>query len=106
MRSPLIGLAAVLVGAVSCSEVEQPGTTFATGSLLDSADQVAFGSRTLVTDGGLLRAEIFADTTLFLDQNTRIAMRVVHGDFFNGWSVARLQFLVNTCLNALVRCPA
>lgn len=52
-------------------------------SILDSADQVAFGSRTLVTDGGLLRAEIFADTTMFLDQSTRIAMRVVHGDFFN-----------------------
>ena len=83
MRVPLIVLAAALLGAVSCSEVEQPGTTFATGSLLDSADQVAFGSRTLVTDGGLLRAEIFADTTLFLEQNARIAMRVVHGDFFN-----------------------
>jgi LPS export ABC transporter protein LptC len=55
----------------------------AAGTLLDSADQVAFGSRTLVTDAGLLRAEIFADTTMFLDQNTRIVMRVVHGDFFN-----------------------
>lgn len=53
------------------------------GSLLDSADQVAFGSRTLITDAGLLRAEIFADTTLFLDQNARISMRVVNGDFFN-----------------------
>lgn len=83
MRAPLIVVAAALVGAAACSKVEEPGTTFVTGSLLDSADQVAFGSRTLVTDGGLLRAEIFADTTLFLEQNARIAMRVVHGDFFN-----------------------
>jgi LPS export ABC transporter protein LptC len=37
----------------------------------------------VLTDAGLLRAEIFADTTLFLDGNTRIAMRVVHGVFFN-----------------------
>jgi LPS export ABC transporter protein LptC len=76
--------AAALLAAAACSNVEdEPGATFATGSLLDSADQVAFGSRTLVTDAGLLRAEIFADTTLFLEQNARIAMRVVQGVFFN-----------------------
>lgn len=74
-------LAAAVAGA--CSDAEQEGATYATGSLLDSADQVAFGSRTLVTDGGLLRAEIFADTTLFLEQNARMSMRVVKGDFFN-----------------------
>lgn len=68
----------------ACSDLDQtPGATMAGASILDSADQVAFGSRTLVTDGGLLRAEIFADTTMFLDQSTRISMRVVHGDFFN-----------------------
>jgi LPS export ABC transporter protein LptC len=72
-----------LVGA-ACTDVNKD-RTFAGGAatLLDSADQVAFGSRTLVTDAGLLRAEIFADTTFFLEQNTRISMRVVNGDFFN-----------------------
>lgn len=69
--------------AAACGDANKTtiGTTAA--SILDSADQVAFNSRTLVTDAGLLRAEIFADTTLFLEQNTRIAMRVVQGDFFN-----------------------
>ncbi len=79
----LLGLAlAALVGA-ACGDADKStiGTTAA--SILDSADQVAFHSRTLVTDAGLLRAEIFADTTLFLEQNTRISMRVVQGDFFN-----------------------
>jgi LPS export ABC transporter protein LptC len=76
-----LGLAVAV--AAACSKPEQPGMIIAAGTLLDSADQVAFGSRTLVTDAGLLRAEIFADTTMFLDQNTRIVMRVVHGDFFN-----------------------
>lgn len=82
MRAILL-LVAALLGA-ACSDVKRD-QNFAGGAatLLDSADQVAFGSRTLVTDAGLLRAEIFADTTFFLEQNTRISMRVVNGDFFN-----------------------
>lgn len=71
-----------LLGA-ACSKSEQQMDKIAEGSMLDSADQVAFNSRTVLTDAGLLRAEIFADTTLFLNQNTRIAMRVVQGVFFN-----------------------
>lgn len=77
----LLLLAAALAGA--CSDDEDPRNVVAAPSALDSADQVAFNSRTVLTDAGLLRAEIFADTTLFLDQNTRISMRVVHGVFFN-----------------------
>jgi len=75
----------VTVGAAgaACSDVRQGEVAGQAASLLDSADQVAFTSRTLITDAGLLRAEIFADTTFFLDQNTRISMRVVHGEFFN-----------------------
>jgi LPS export ABC transporter protein LptC len=74
-------LVAFLVGA--CAKTEKQMDTIAEGSPLDSADQVAFNSRTVLTDAGLLRAEIFADTTLFLNQNTRISMRVVQGVFFN-----------------------
>lgn len=81
---PLIPVAlAAALGAAACSDVKQEMTTVAGASALDSADQVAFGSRTVLTDAGLLRAEIFADTTLFLNQNTRIAMLVVQGVFFN-----------------------
>jgi LPS export ABC transporter protein LptC len=76
-----VGVAALLGAA--CSDVNEQRTIISESSSLDSADQVAFGSRTVLTDAGLLRAEIFADTTLFLQQNTRIAMRVVHGVFFN-----------------------
>ncbi len=83
MRHSWLALAlAALLGA-ACSKAEQQMDKIAEGSMLDSADQVAFNSRTVLTDAGLLRAEIFADTTLFLNQNTRIAMRVVHGVFFN-----------------------
>lgn len=73
--------AAVLGGA--CGDASTPIQEIEAGSMLDSADQIAFGSRTLVTDAGLLRAEIFADTTFFLDSNTRVEMRVVQGVFFN-----------------------
>ena len=80
----VVGVAlSVIVAAASCSgrgEMQTIGG--AEPSLLDSADQIAFGFRTLVTDGGLLRAEIFADTAIFFDQSTRASLRIVHGDFF------------------------
>lgn len=79
--APALLAAALLAGA--CSDVNRAEYDRTSVSILDSADQVAFGSRTLVTDAGLLRAEVFADTTLFLDQNARLSMRVVKGDFFN-----------------------
>ena len=91
-------VAASLVSA-ACSNARDGSTPGAEGpALLDSADQVAFGFRTLVTDGGLLRAEIFADTAVFLDQNTRASLRNVHGDFFGatGAKEATLTALVGT----------
>ncbi len=51
--------------------------------MADSADQVLWGQRTLITDKGLLRAEIHADTAYFFDENTRSDMRVVDGVFFD-----------------------
>lgn len=87
MRAPvrLLALAAavgaITVGACSKAPDATVGET-TSNSLLDSADQVAFGFRTLVTDAGLLRAEVFADTAFFLDQSTRASLRVVSGDFF------------------------
>ena len=89
-------LAASAVSA-ACSNAGEGMTPGANGpALLDSADQIAFGFRTLVTDGGLLRAEIFADTAIFLDQNTRVSLRTVHGDFFGatGAKEATLTALV------------
>ena len=76
-------VALLLASAAACSEAGEQQVLAASGdSELDSADQVAFGFRTLLTDAGLLRAEVFADTALFLDQSTRASLRQVHGDFF------------------------
>jgi LPS export ABC transporter protein LptC len=76
-------MAATACLAAACDDASKTTIGTSAASILDSADQVAFNSRTLVTDAGLLRAEIFADTTLVLEQSTRIAMRIVQGDFFN-----------------------
>ena len=82
MRAPLAVLLAAVIGG-ACADVERQTLATGAASFLDSADQVAFQSRTFVPHPGLLRAEVFAETTLFLEQNARIAMRVVSGDFFN-----------------------
>jgi LPS export ABC transporter protein LptC len=78
---PALVVAASLAGACG-GGAGQTTAGVNEASILDSADQVAFGFRTLVTDAGLLRAEVFADTALFLDQNTRASLRNVQGDFF------------------------
>lgn len=74
---------AMAAGAAACGgEPPAPPQTGVVDAMLDSADHVAFGFRTSITDGGVLRAEVFADTALFLDQNTRAALRQVNGDFY------------------------
>ena len=90
MRTRAVGVLGAVLGAVlvvglagACSDVRSAaGAPQTTDPILDSADQVAYGFRTLVTDAGLLRAEVFADTALFLEQNTRASLRGVHGEFF------------------------
>ncbi len=75
--------AVVLAMAAACKNAQPPKVT-ASSSVIDPlADQVVFGSRTLVTDGGLRRAEVLSDTALFYEDNTRMDMRVVQAVFFN-----------------------
>ena len=79
--------AALVLGALAvttaCQKPETPKTAAAAKGIDPLADQVVFGSRTLVTDRGLMRAEVLSDTSLFYDDNTRMEMRVVRAIFFN-----------------------
>jgi len=79
--------AAVLLGLVAftaaCKKPDTPKTAAGAKGLDPLADQVVFGSRTLITDRGLMRAEVLSDTSLFYDDNTRMEMRIVHAIFFN-----------------------
>lgn len=72
---------AILAIVAAC---EQPTTTpVAQKSVVpDSADQVMFGVRFFLTDGGLRRAELVSDTAYMYDDNTRTEMRVVNTTFF------------------------
>ncbi len=49
----------------------------------DSADQVIFGMKTIITDRGVQRAELLADTAFVFDDGTRTELRSVTTTFFN-----------------------
>lgn len=79
MRLSVAVLAVVSLAA--CSSKKQPPV--ATHSpLADSADQVMYGARFNLTDKGLERAQLQADTAYFFDDNTRIELDKVHTTFY------------------------
>ena len=70
--------AMVLAG---CTSKKQPPV--ATHSpLADSADQVMYNARFNLTDQGIARAHMIADTAYFFDDNTRIELDKVNTTFF------------------------
>jgi LPS export ABC transporter protein LptC len=79
-RTPLL-IGALILGAVACTSKKQPPV--ATHSpLADSADQVMYNARFKLTDGGVARAWMQADTLYFFDDNTRIESENPHITFF------------------------
>ncbi len=82
-RTASVLLIASAVATAACQKPEAPKTAADAKGIDPLADQVVFGSRTLVTDRGLMRAEVLSDTSLFYDDNTRMDMRVVRAIFFN-----------------------
>jgi LPS export ABC transporter protein LptC len=75
-------VAALAAALAACQGSKQPPVA-TQGTLADSADQVMFGAKSVLTDRGLLRAELVADTAYFFDNNTRIELRDVHLTFFS-----------------------
>ncbi|HXG69206.1 MAG TPA: LPS export ABC transporter periplasmic protein LptC [Gemmatimonadaceae bacterium] len=69
------------VAALACSEKTQPPVA-AQSALADSADQVMYGARFNLTDRGLARARLNADTAFFFNENTRVELQKVHTTFF------------------------
>ena len=81
-RRILLAAGAALVALASgCKRAKEP-TAATTSPMADSADQVMFGARAILTDKGLMRAELFGDTAYFFDDNTRVEMRTVKTNFF------------------------
>ena len=70
------------VGAlIGCDDRAQPPVAGAR-SLADSADQVMYKARFNLTDNGLSRAELTADSAFFFDENTRVELRKVATTFY------------------------
>ena len=67
-----------ILGLVLACKGEGTAPVRVTGSAMaDSADQMMFGISTLLTDRGVLNAELESDTAFFFDENTRIELRGV-----------------------------
>ena len=75
--SALIAIAAV----AGCNSKKQPPVS-GHSVLADSADQVMWGAKFNLTDRGLQRAELFADTAFFFNDNTRVELAHVTTTFF------------------------
>lgn len=90
MRSRLLVLAlgGAAASALACSDVQQPPIA-ADVTALDSADQVMFGSRTLLTRDGVRTGELLSDTVLVFDEGTRFELRGVRAEFFTESGVLR-----------------
>lgn len=80
----ILAAAVVIAGSITiaaCTEKTAPPIA-ARSALADSADQVMFGARFNLTDKGLARAEMLADTAYFFDDNTRIELSDVETTFY------------------------
>lgn len=82
MRERLVALVlgVAALSAAACSDVQQPPVV-AEVDALDSADQVMFGSRTLLTRDGVRTGELLSDTVLVFDEGTRFELRGVRAEF-------------------------
>ena len=76
----VIGILAVASGGACSSKKQPPVATHS--PLADSADQIMYGARFKLTDQGLARAQLEADTGYFFDDNTRQELENVHTTFY------------------------
>ena len=76
----ILACLAAACGLAACRGREQPPVT-AVQTAADSADQVMFGVRTLLTDRGVQQGELFADTAYVYDDNSRFEFRKVRTTF-------------------------
>lgn len=70
-----------LVATVACGDQKAPPTV-QKSFLPDSAEQMLFGVQFMLTDGGVRRAELHADTALMYEENTRAELKKVNTKFF------------------------
>jgi LPS export ABC transporter protein LptC len=77
-----ISAAAVITAALTGCDDKATPPVGARSPMADSADQVMFHAHFNLTDKGLSRAELDADSAFFFDDNTRVELRHVATTFF------------------------
>jgi LPS export ABC transporter protein LptC len=81
MRYGLFAVGCAVVLAVGCSRPGSAPPVATRASLADSAEQVMLNVRSLLTDRGVQRGEMFADSVYVFDENTRFELRKVRSTF-------------------------
>ena len=82
MRSrPLLVVGAAIVAVTAACQGSQQPPVAAGGSVADSADQVFFGAKYLLTSKGIQRGNLTADTAYILEDQTRFDLRKAHAVF-------------------------
>lgn len=74
-------LGAMATFAAACSSRGNTTPVKAGSTLADSAEQVMFNVRSLLTNEGVQRGEMFADSVYVFDDNTRFELRKVRTTF-------------------------
>lgn len=87
----LLGVAGItiLLGA-ACPQVTKKAAkaeTPQTSVLPDSADQIAFGVRTVLTDQGVSKGVLLADTAFSYDDGTRLELRRLNLTFYTSTGI-------------------
>ena len=81
MRSRMWLTIMALLLVVACRKQGSPPPVKRTATMADSAEQVMRGVRMLLTDRGVQRGELFADTAYVFDDQTRFELRKVRATF-------------------------
>ena len=80
-RLAVAAFAVGIVGLAGCKKKGSGPPVAGKATLADSAEQVLINTHSLLTDKGVQRGEMFADTVFIFDDNTRFEMRKVRVTF-------------------------
>jgi LPS export ABC transporter protein LptC len=81
MRGAVLVLLVAMAVSAGCSKTASAPSVGTRDSLADSAEQVMLNVRSLLTDHGIQRGEMFADSVYIFDENTRFELRKVRTTF-------------------------
>ena len=80
MRLLVAALGVLALGVGGCRKTTQPPVT-GDAALADSADQVLFDVRYMLTQNGIKRGQLFADTMFVFGDQSRFVLRRVRANF-------------------------